>query len=83
MEIQVVLCKRRRNKVYTIYAHIYIYVTIKAKGLGQRFEDRRRGRSADRCQHNPEETKQTPFVVHLKIDEAMESRRSYKEVRSS
>ena len=38
---------------------LYIYVlTIEQKGLGQRFEERRRGRPADRClQHNPDKTK--------------------------
>ena len=75
MEMQVMYCYcysiSRRNKV-----------TIKAKlkgCLGQRFEERRRGRPADVfnvIQKRPN------TVVHLKIDAAMESRRSYKEVRS-
>ena len=64
------LCKSRRNKVYLLY------VTIQqAKGLGQRFEERRGGRPADVfniIQERPN------TVVHLKVDEAMEGRRSYK-----
>ena len=56
------------------------YVTIKkANGLGQRFEERRRGRPADVfnvIQKIPN------TVVHLKIDAPMESCMLYKEVRS-
>ena len=56
-----------------------MYVTIKkSKGLGQRVEERRRGRPADVFNI----IQKRPNVVHLKIDEAIESRRSYKEVRS-
>ena len=52
---------------------------IEPKGLGQRFEERRRGRPADVfniIQKRPN------IVVHLKVDEAMEDRRSHKEMRS-
>ena len=69
MEMQVI-CKSKKNKVH---------VTIKAKGLGQRLEERRRGRPADVfniIQKRPN------TVVHLKVDAAMEGRRSHKEMRS-
>ena len=52
---------------------------ITKNSLGQRFEERGRGRPADVfniIQKRPN------TVVHLKTDAAMESRRSYKEVRS-
>ena len=60
-----------------------VHVTIKkAKGLGQRFEGRRRGRPKDVfniiIQKRPNNT-----VDHLKVDDAMEGRRSHKEMRSS
>ena len=58
-----------------------VYVPIKAKGLGQRFEKRRRGRPADVFNIIMQKRPNT-VVVHLKIDEAMESRRSYSEVAS-
>ena len=59
-----------------------MYVTIKPKGLSQIFEESEEGdRQIIYLQHNPEKTSNT--VVHLKIDAAMESRRSYdKGVRS-
>ena len=67
---------RKRNEVH-------VYVTIKPKGLSQRFEEGEEGDRQIRClQYNPEKKKPNA-VVHLKIDAAMESRRSYKEVRSS
>ena len=47
--------------------------------LGQRFKERRRGRPVDVfniIQKRPN------TVVHLKVDEAMEGRRSHKEMRS-
>ena len=53
--------------------------TIEQKGLGQRFEERRRGRPADVfniIQKRPN------TVVHLKVDEAMEGRRSPMGARS-
>ena len=68
---RLLLCKSRRNK---------LDVTIKRKGLGQRFEERRRGRPADIF--NIIQTRPNTIIVHLEIDEAKESRRSYKEVRS-
>ena len=52
---------------------------MKAKGLGQRFEERRRGRPADDVFSIIQKGPNT--VVRLTIDEAMESCRSYKEVR--
>ena len=54
-------------------------LTIEQKGLGQRFEERRRGRPADVfniIQKRPN------TVVHVKVDEVMEGRRSHKEMRS-
>ena len=70
MEIQV-MCVSKRSEVYVF--------TIEPKGLGQRFEERRRRRPADVfnvIQKRPN------TVVHLKVDEAMEGRRSQKEMRS-
>ena len=64
--------KRRRSEVYVL--------TIEPKGLGQRFEERRRGRPAD--VFNIIIQKRPNTVVHLKVDEAMEGRRSHKEMRS-
>ena len=53
-----------------------MYVTIKLKDLSQRFEESEEGDRQITClQHNPEKTN---TVVHLKIDAAVESRRSYK-----
>ena len=72
------ICKRRRNKAYLVY--IICNKTIKAKGLSQRFEEKRTGRPAD--VFNLIQKKRPNTVVNLKTDEAMESRRSYKEVRS-
>ena len=67
------LCKSRRNKVY----QYLLYITIQqAKGLGQRFEERRGGRPAD--VFNIIQERPNTVVVHLKVDEAMEGRRSYK-----
>ena len=64
--------KSKRSEVYLL--------TIEQKGLGQRFEEEgRRGRPADVfniIQKIPN------TVVHLKVDEAMEGRRSHKEMRS-
>ena len=54
-------------------------LTIKPKGLGQRFEERRRGRPADDVFNVIQKRPNT--VVHLKVDEAMEGRRSHKEMR--
>ena len=48
------------------------------KGLGQRFEERRRGRPADDVFNIIQ--KRPNNVVHLKVDEAVEGRRSHKEV---
>ena len=56
-----------------------VYVTIKPKGLGERFEGRRRGRPVDVFNIIQ---KRSITVVHLKVDEAMEGRRSHKEMRS-
>ena len=58
---------------------VQVYVTIKkTKSLSQRFEESEEGDRQIRClQHNPEKTN---TVVHLKIDAAMESSRSHKEV---
>ena len=67
-------CKKRRNKVYHTR-----HVKIKAKRLGQIFEERRRGRPAD--VFNIIQKIPNIVVVYLKIDKEMESRRSYKEVR--
>ena len=64
------LCKSKRNKGH---------ITIKAKGLGQRFEERRRGRPEDVFNIIQ---KRSNTVVHLKVDEAIEGRRSHKEMRS-
>ena len=59
---------------------VYICNTIKAKGLGQRFEERRRGRPADRClQHNSEKTKHRCSPESRR---SIEGRRSHKEMRS-
>ena len=74
MEMQVIIYKSKRNKVH---------VTIKAKGLGQRFEERRRRRPEDVFNIIQERPNTTTTVVHLKVDEAMEGRRSHKEMRSS
>ena len=68
----VVVRKSKRSEVYVL-------LTIKQKGLGQRFEERRRGLPADVfniIQKRPN------TVVHLKVDEAMEGRMSHKEMRS-
>ena len=73
MEIQVVYVKARGVR-YTRYV-----LTIESKGLGQRFEERRRERPADVfniIQKRPN------TVVHLKVDEAMEGRRPHKGLRS-
>ena len=64
--------KSKRSEVYVL--------TIEPKGLGQRFEERRRGRPADvfsKIQKRP-----NAVVVHLKVDEAMEGRRSHKKMGS-
>ena len=58
-----------------------VYVTItRAKCLNQIFLKGRRRRPADDVFNILK--KKSNNVVHLKIDEAMESRRSYKEVRN-
>ena len=69
--------KRKRNEVE-------VHVTIKTKGLSQRFEESEEGDRQIRClQHNNPENRKIPnIVVRLKVDEAMEGRRSYKEMRS-
>ena len=64
------VCKSKRNKVY---------VTIKAKGLSQRFEEGGEGDQQRCLQHNPEKTK---YRCSPEIDVAVEGRRSYKGVRS-
>ena len=53
---------------------------IEPKGLGQRFEERGSGRRAD--VFNIIIQKRPKTVVHLKVDEAMEGRRSHKKMRS-
>ena len=56
------------------------YVTIKLKGLSQIFEESDEGDRQIRClQHNPEKIKTR---CSPEIDAAVESRRSYKGVRS-
>ena len=52
---------------------------IEPKGLDQRFEERRRGQPADVFNIIQ---KRLNTVVHPKVDEAMEGRRSHKEMRS-
>ena len=72
-EIQVMYVKARAVR-YTWYV-----LRIEPKGLGQRFEEGRRGRPADVfniIQKSPN------TVVHLKVDEAMKGRRSRKKMRS-
>ena len=57
----------------------------KSKGLlGQRFEERRRKLPAAMSSVNIIIIQKRPnnTVVHLKVDEAMEGRRSHKEMRS-
>ena len=54
-------------------------LTIEPKGLGQRFEEMRRERPAD---VNIIIQKIPNTVVHLKVDEAVEGRRSHKEMSS-
>ena len=55
-------------------------MTITAKGSGRRFEEKQRGRPAH--VFNILLKRPNTVVVHLKIDETMEGRRSYKEVKS-
>ena len=65
--------KRKRQEVE-------VYVTIKPKGLSQRFEESDEGDRQIRClQHNPEKTKTR---CSPEINAAMEGRSSYKGVRS-
>ena len=72
---------RRTNTQASIMEIQVYYVTIKkAKGLGQRFEERRREGPADVFNIIIQKRPNTVFV-RLKIDETMEGRRSHKEVR--
>ena len=64
-------CKRKE---------VQVYVTIKQGGLIPRFEESKR--ATGRLDVFNIIQKKPNTVVHLKIDAAMESRRSYKEVRS-
>ena len=63
---------------------VQVHVTMKPKGLSQRFEESEEGAWHIRClEHNTNPGKTKHRFVHLKIDAAiMESRRSYKEARS-
>ena len=73
MEMQVMYVKARE------LSEVYVLTSEEPKGLGQRFEERRRGRPAavfNITQKRPN------TVVPLKVDEAMEGRRSHKEMRS-
>ena len=57
-----------------------VYVrTIESKGLGQRFEERRKGRPVDVLNIIK---KRPNTVVPLKVDGAMEGRRSHKKMVS-
>ena len=67
-----VVRKSKRNEVY------WYVLTIEPKGFGQRFEERRRGRPADVFNI----IQKRPYtVVHLKVDEAAEGRRSHKKIK--
>ena len=59
--------KTERSEVYVS--------TIQPKGLGQRFEERRNERPADDVFNIIQKRPNT--IVHLKVDEAMENRRSH------
>ena len=68
---------RKRNR-----KEVQVYVTIKRESLIQRLEESEEGDRQIRClQHNPENIKHL-YCVHLRLDEAMESPRSHKEMRS-
>ena len=72
MEIQVSYVRKSKR------SEVYVLLTIESKGLGQRFEEKRRGRPADVfniIQKRPN------TVVHLKVDEATKGRRSHKKMR--
>ena len=58
-----------------------ICINDRTKRFGSRFEERRRGRPAEDVFNIIQKRPNT--VVHLKVDEAMEGRRSHKEIRSS
>ena len=73
-EIQVMYVKARAVR-YTWYV-----LRLEPKGLGQRFEEGRRGRPAD--VFNIIQKRPNTVVVHLKVDEAMKGRWSHKEMRS-
>ena len=68
------MCLVRKSKRSGVY-----FITIEQKCLGRRFEERRRGRPADDVFNIIQKRPNT--VVHLKVDEAMEGRRSHMEVR--
>ena len=54
----------------------YVLTLEQNKGLGQRFEERRRGRPADDVFNIIIQKRRPNTVVYLKVDEAMENRRS-------
>ena len=68
--VQVMCVKASGARILYIYIYIIIYIYNISKGLGQRFEERRRGRPAEDVFNIIQKIPNT--VVHLKVDEAME-----------